>query len=158
MDEDGTVQLADFGVSSSLNDSGDRQGLRKTFVGTPCWIAPEVVQQVIHQPVEQMDHLPSDGPRLQSGHLELRHHGAGACTRSRPIRQVSADEGGCDSISKSRADTQQVLLMTLQNDPPTLDRSSTKRKFTKTFKDMIDCCLQKDPSKRFVIVCGVRMN
>lgn len=33
MDEDGTVLLADFGVSSSLMDTGER-GMRKTFVGT----------------------------------------------------------------------------------------------------------------------------
>ncbi len=38
--------------------------------------------------------------------------------------------------------------MTLKNDPPTLDRSSSKRKFTKTFKEMIDSCLQKNPSAR----------
>jgi serine/threonine-protein kinase OSR1/STK39 len=33
MDEDGSVLLADFGVSSSLMETGER-GMRKTFVGT----------------------------------------------------------------------------------------------------------------------------
>ena len=34
MDKDGTVLLADFGVSSSLTENGDRKGIRRTFVGT----------------------------------------------------------------------------------------------------------------------------
>jgi serine/threonine protein kinase len=42
----------------------------------------------------------------------------------------------------------QVLLLTLQNEPPTLDRDSTKHRYSKSFKDMIDVCLQKDPLKR----------
>lgn len=33
MDEDGSVLLGDFGVSSSLMETGER-GMRKTFVGT----------------------------------------------------------------------------------------------------------------------------
>jgi hypothetical protein len=34
VDKDGTVLLADFGVSSSLTENGDRKGIRRTFVGT----------------------------------------------------------------------------------------------------------------------------
>ncbi|KAF4713693.1 hypothetical protein FOZ62_021489, partial [Perkinsus olseni] len=38
---DGRVYLSDFGVSASMRDSRSRQ----TFVGTPCWMAPEVLEQ-----------------------------------------------------------------------------------------------------------------
>lgn len=39
-------------------------------------------------------------------------------------------------------------MMTLSKDPPTLDRDITKYKYSKSFKEMIDSCLQKDPRKR----------
>ena len=41
---DGHIQLSDFGVSGTM-----KQGQkRNTFVGSPCWMAPEVMEQSGH--------------------------------------------------------------------------------------------------------------
>jgi serine/threonine-protein kinase 24/25/MST4 len=40
LNTNGDVKLADFGVSASISDSVTK---RTSVVGTPCWMAPEIL-------------------------------------------------------------------------------------------------------------------
>ncbi|KAI4375331.1 hypothetical protein MLD38_013214 [Melastoma candidum] len=119
VNSNGIVKLADFGVSACMFDTGDRQRSRNTFVGTPCWMAPEVMQQ-LHGYDFKAD-IWSFGITA----LELAH-GHAPFSKYPPMK---------------------VLLMTLQNAPPGLDYERDKR-FSSSFKDMVAACLVKDPKKR----------
>jgi serine/threonine protein kinase len=41
-----------------------------------------------------------------------------------------------------------VLLMTIQNPPPTLEQDSGKKHFSKYMRDVVAKCLVKDPARR----------
>ncbi|XP_055821772.1 serine/threonine-protein kinase BLUS1-like isoform X2 [Solanum dulcamara] len=118
LDTNGAVKLGDFGVSACMFDSGDRQR-RKTFVGTPCWMAPEVLQ-----PETGYD-FKADIWSFGITALELAH-GHAPFSKYPPMK---------------------VLLMTIQNAPPGLDYDRDK-KFSKSFKEMVAMCLVKDQTKR----------
>eukprot|EP01083_Nonionella_stella_P140847 432808_1 len=46
LDSYGNVRIADFGVSGWLVNEGSQRESARTVVGTPCWMAPEVMEQV----------------------------------------------------------------------------------------------------------------
>lgn len=119
LDSNGVVKLADFGVSACMFDKGDRQRSRNTFVGTPCWMAPEVLQ-----PGSGYD-FKADIWSFGITALELAH-GHAPFSKYPPMK---------------------VLLMTIQNAPPGLDYDRDK-KFSKSFKEMVAMCLVKDQTKR----------
>ncbi|KAJ7814169.1 kinase-like protein [Mycena olivaceomarginata] len=94
-------------------------GKRKSFVGTPCWMAPEVIQ--------------------------ARHYDSSADIWSFGITALELTQG---RPPRSRESTQRILMKTIQEEPPTLDRDGGTNKYSRAFKEMVDSCLVKDASKR----------
>uniref|UniRef100_A0A7S2A7P5 Protein kinase domain-containing protein n=1 Tax=Trieres chinensis TaxID=1514140 RepID=A0A7S2A7P5_TRICV len=136
----GEVRIADFGVSGYLVHFGARRENARTFVGTPCWMAPEVMEQV-----RGYDYA-ADIWSLGITALELAK-GRAPYARHAPMK---------------------VLLLTIQEDPPGLETydddddeyyyhddeggggvgTGGQATFSQSFRAMVKWCLQKDPSRR----------
>jgi serine/threonine-protein kinase OSR1/STK39 len=145
LDDDGTVLVGDLGVAASLVDEDAHNhaanipvhrtgnagpvppfppstrvlGKRKSFVGTPCWMAPEVIAQ------KQYD-ASADIWSLGITALELCN-GRAPHSRDAPSR---------------------VLQKVLHNAPPVLDRKGGQHQYSKEFQEIIESCLRKDPTQR----------
>uniref|UniRef100_A0A7S2X5Q1 Protein kinase domain-containing protein n=1 Tax=Lotharella oceanica TaxID=641309 RepID=A0A7S2X5Q1_9EUKA len=122
LSEDGEVQLADFGVSANTIEHGSQVGLRKTFVGTPCWMAPEVMEQ-------------------RNGHntkADIWSFG------------ITAMELAYGYAPYAHEKAMKVLVLTLKNAPPTCEVYSDydNPKFPRSFHKLIARCLNKSPSER----------
>uniref|UniRef100_A0A0P4W406 Protein kinase domain-containing protein n=1 Tax=Scylla olivacea TaxID=85551 RepID=A0A0P4W406_SCYOL len=115
---DGGVKLADFGVSAKNKNTYDKRG---TFIGTPYWLAPEVIlcETFIDAKYDYKADVWSLGISLiEFAQMDPPNHDVS------PVR---------------------VILKIQKADPPRLDYPS---KYSKEFNDFISKCLVKDPSLR----------
>jgi serine/threonine-protein kinase OSR1/STK39 len=129
---DGRIQIADFGLSAHLVESGDRVKNRLTFVGVCvlsfifnnifqsfCWMAPEVLKQDVGYDYK------ADIWSFGITALELAY-GQAPYAEFPPMK---------------------VMFTVLESPPPMLV-DLENHKWGKRFREMVEMCLQKDPTKR----------
>lgn len=118
--DNGEVKLVDFGVSAQLDRT---VGKRNTFIGTPYWMAPEVIA-CDENPDSTYDSR-SDLWSLGITALEMAEGHPPLCDMH-PMR---------------------ALFLIPRNPPPRLNKKSSK-KWTKKFDSFIECILEKDYTRR----------
>lgn len=116
--ETGNVRLADFGVSSSLLECESRR-VRNSFVGTPAWMAPEIVDGSGYDHQVDIWSLAITALELAYGHAPNSKYS--------PIK---------------------VLISTLRDAPPILDPAQCCHDYSPMFAQFIRLCLNKDPRLR----------
>ncbi|XP_070699373.1 serine/threonine-protein kinase 10 [Pempheris klunzingeri] len=115
---DGDIKLADFGVSAKNNKTLQR---RDSFIGTPYWMAPEVVmcETMKDAPYDYKADIWSLGITLiELAQIEPPHH------ELNPMR---------------------VLLKIAKSEPPTLE---LPHKWSRDFRDFLKKALDKNPETR----------
>lgn len=117
---EGEIKIGDFGiVGKSFKES------RHTFTGTPCWMAPEVME---------------NGGEGYNSKADIWSLG------------ITLLELAFGKAPYSHFEPMKVLLYTLKNDPPTCDTYNDRgHTFSKEFQSFISKCLRKDVDKRYTV-------
>ena len=159
IDDHGNVKLADYGVATSGFGSFSA-GAHQTFVGTPCWCVRVCVRRCCAP-------LTTSLPRMAPEVMEQSHgYDQQADIWSLGITLLELAHGHAPF---AKYPPMKVLMMTLQNPPPTvraatplprapspaahqpppqLGADSPEHRFSRHLRDLVAQCLQKDPKKR----------
>lgn len=131
VDSDGSVKLADFGVSASIyeslassSSSSSSSSCFSEMAGTPYWMAPEVIHPHVGYGIK------ADIWSFGITALELAH--------GRPP---------LSHLSPSKSLLMRVTSR-LRIEDAAEDAEGKKKKFSKAFKEMVTACLSQDPSRR----------
>ncbi|KAL6947403.1 hypothetical protein ACO0QE_002287 [Hanseniaspora vineae] len=117
----GVIKLTDFGVSAQIQQQHHRL---KTFVGSPNWMAPEVI----------LNNFDDNYKKGYDEKIDIWSLG---------ITVIELVEKRAPSPNK---DVCKILQAIIKRDPPTLDHCS--RYISNSLKDFVNCCLQKNAEKR----------
>jgi len=112
---DGAIKISDFGITAKLK----RGKKRSTFIGSPCYMAPEVLDQDVKTGYDSKADIWSLG--------------------------ITALELAYGKPPNSEISTMKLILKTINGEPPKLIKESC---FDENFEEFVTLCLQKDPTKR----------
>lgn len=120
VDEKGHVCISDLGVARVLEGTL-KKGEARTFVGTPCWMAPEVMNRGSYNSAADVWSL-----------------------------GITAMELYKSFPPYAKLDAMEVIIRTIQGQPPSFDtyKDGLQNKPSRTFKNWITAVLEKDPRKR----------
>jgi len=112
---DGGIKISDFGVTAKLKKGKKRC----TLIGSPCYMAPEILDQERQQGYDNKVDVWSLG--------------------------ITALELAYGKPPNSELTTMQLIILTLNEDPPKLNKETF---WDENFQEFIQFCLVKDPTQR----------
>ena len=153
LSDQGAVKVSDFGVSAQLTGTAAK---RRTFVGSPLWMAPEVIAQTLPTKTTPTTSTTTPGSNTTAATNANKNEEVGGYDESVDIWSlgVTAIEMAEGNPPHSHLANIQALFAIVREQPPTLSSTSNKkgsgsgRVYSREFEDFVCLCLQKDPSQR----------
>ncbi|XP_008778786.1 serine/threonine-protein kinase BLUS1 [Phoenix dactylifera] len=137
VDSDGSIKLADFGVSASIYEShpsssstSSSSSFFNDMAGTPYWMAPEVIHSHVGYGIKaDIWSFGITALELAHGRPPLSHLPLSKSLMMRITSRLRLEDAH-EQCGKEN------------------DKKKKKKKFSKAFKEMVASCLSQDPSKR----------